>query len=532
VSLLALLTLFPFDFTAGDTAMRLTDALFEQNVAGRWPDVVLNVMLFLPFGALLHARGRGDAQTLTPALIWAAAAAAVLSSTVEAAQLFLPSRFPSVLDIVSNVTGALAGVYVRSWSDVRTARLIVTLRRRASSSVIVGPLVGFVVLILAMSGALQSRTQLASWDGSYPLVIGNEHTGDRLWRGRVYSFELTDTFTHRDTLRRFARGESVDLPGNRLASVTFEGEAPYEDASGHLPALEWTDPAHTSDTSSAAIEQAWLRAGGSVSAVVRQLRDTDSFTLRLRCATADLGQDGPARIVSNSIDPSRRNLTIGQAGTGLVVRLRTRHTGVNGTNPEFIIPDVFSSNALRDILVSYDGTRLRVALAHSDVVRGFELGPGSSAAVAWVPSILATDLELYNLGYISLLFVPPGFFIGILGLTRKRSWACGVLWVSTFTLLFEIVLSLVSGAPFDWRDFATDAAAGGLVLTATITIASALIPVVSDPDLIVLGGCAAVETAAKKAGHDVDLKLNRTPNRTPSGQGCIYRARRGPGPWT
>lgn len=476
MSLTTLVTLFPLDFVAGDTVMRLEGALFEQGLPGRWPDVVLNVLLFLPLGALLHSKKRDGAHTLTPILIGAATTSAVLSSSVEVAQLFLPSRFPSVLDIASNVTGALAGVYVHSRFEARAARLIVAFRRRVSPAVV--PLLGFAAAALVVSGALQSRTRVSNWDDGYPLLIGNEATGDRPWRGRVYSLEVTDTFTPSDTLWRLARGDSVEVPGRRLASVVFEGAAPYDDMSGHLPVLDWTDPGYTSDPSSAVIGQAWLRTEGSASPIVRPLRASGAFTIRLRCATADSGQSGPARIVSNSIDPTLRNVTIGQSGTGLVVRVRTPLTGLNGSNPEFIVPGVFSSTAARDVLVSYDGARLRVAVAGSGIVRGFSMGPGSSAAVAWNPVMSATDLRLYNLAYVSLLFAPPGIFFGILDLTQKRRSAYGVLWVSTFALLFEVVVNGVSGAPFDWRDLATNAALGAAVLTGSISVVTALIPAV------------------------------------------------------
>ena len=64
-------------------------------------DFLLNVALFLPCGALLKLLGR-RASTAT-------AAAALLSLGIESAQMYLPSRYPSQLDVLANTLGAFAG---------------------------------------------------------------------------------------------------------------------------------------------------------------------------------------------------------------------------------------------------------------------------------------------------------------------------------------------------------------------------------------------------------------------------------------
>lgn len=64
-------------------------------------DFALNIALFVPLGALLRLLGRG-ASTAT-------AAAAFLSLAIEAAQMHIPPRHPSQLDVLANTLGALAG---------------------------------------------------------------------------------------------------------------------------------------------------------------------------------------------------------------------------------------------------------------------------------------------------------------------------------------------------------------------------------------------------------------------------------------
>ena len=77
-----------------------------------WPnhfprtDVVLNVLVYLPFGFLAAARLKGS---ITRRLLLATSAGALLSAALEFGQTYLPGRVTSVLDIVLNTAGSLGG---------------------------------------------------------------------------------------------------------------------------------------------------------------------------------------------------------------------------------------------------------------------------------------------------------------------------------------------------------------------------------------------------------------------------------------
>jgi hypothetical protein len=78
--------------------------------------------------------------------------------------------------------------------------------------------------------------------------------------------------------------------------------------------------------------------------------EVGGFEMRLRVRSASADQSGPARIATISLDPYLRNLTLGQEGADLVVRLRTPQTDPNGM-PEHFVAGVFSDADWRDLVL-------------------------------------------------------------------------------------------------------------------------------------------------------------------------------------
>jgi VanZ family protein len=73
-----------------------------------WFDVLANVLVYLPVGALLHALLRRASGPVLSVLL-ASFAGALLSLALEALQGLLPARVPSRLDWLANVCGAVLG---------------------------------------------------------------------------------------------------------------------------------------------------------------------------------------------------------------------------------------------------------------------------------------------------------------------------------------------------------------------------------------------------------------------------------------
>ena len=437
-------------------------------------DFLLNVCLFVPIGALMHHEGCSRSRALSYICLSVMLSAGLLSLSIELSQAFLPARDSSLFDVLANTSGALVGVAVDATWGTSIASRFESWRIGMSPAMLAAMMTSFAVLALGISALLQARTRLSNWTDDYPLLIGNEATGDRAWRGRIFRLTITDAATPFESVHRFSDGASVVLQGAQLADYDFSGSAPYEDSSGNLPDFQWTH--HSSKSTSPDVELSdvsWLETRSSASVLSRRVREANAFTLRVMCATDDTNEyrDGPVRIVSNSVSPFRRNFTIGQEREDLVVRLRTPETGDNGSHFETRASGVFSTTAVRDVLVTYNGATLLTAASGSHRVTRTDLTAGAWLADVFTkltdtyPPIPTNRLPLFDGAYRAALFLVPGMLLGLLSRTLSQQFAFGVVYVITFTLLFEVTLILASGRPLNGDNIAKTAASGVVVVT-------------------------------------------------------------------
>ena len=107
VLITSIITLAPFRFQWAP-AHGLTD------IWG-WSDLVMNVLMFVPFGFVYQlTRPRGAAPDWPQVAVLGAA----ISGAIEILQLFSPMRYSSLMDVVANTTGAAVG----AWLFARLAR--------------------------------------------------------------------------------------------------------------------------------------------------------------------------------------------------------------------------------------------------------------------------------------------------------------------------------------------------------------------------------------------------------------------------
>ncbi len=381
-------------------------------VALRWElgaspgDIVANVLLFLPLGAALAPGG----------LLRVAAAAAALSGAIEVAQLWLP-RHPSPFDLLLNVAGALAGAVASRSLRAAVARV---LRTRVLLPVCV---LGLAALSLAPRE--WGATDFRNWEPEFPLLFGNEATGDRPWTGRLFEVALYDR-----ALESAPAGPiGPDPPGYRDG-----GPVLWLDFSGtgrgvlQLPGRrEVLELAAVLEPAPRPGGPLWLR-GRAVRlhpriarALGEHLRRRRELSVVAQVAFDDPNADGPARIVTFSRDPSNRNFTLGQRRSDLEFRVRTPATGPNGHRPAARTPhgplraDPGTAHP-RMVAGIFDGRRSWIAVEGRCAGDAF---PELAALPEWRGDLVHLTVALGT--------ALPALAAGLLARRRRRRVALGCL---------------------------------------------------------------------------------------------------------
>ena len=440
-ALLAVLacTLFPFHFYFSNHSFRSVNLGLIGIGTDTSPDILGNVLLFLPFGFTLTGYLEHKRVRALTAMAAALLVSLCFSYAIEVLQLFLPGRFASLNDILSNIAGGGLGF------------LCYSLWRRENLQLAVP---AYLIPASLISIPLQWNTTVRNWDARFPLMLGNEHTGDRPWRGHLFDLSILDRdISDSEVSDLYDREKpSTQIADSLVASYQLAGSWAYQDKSGHLPPLIRRTRTRAAGDGNGVlpVTNQWMETAGPASYLTDRLKETSRFTLIATAATEDTRQDGPARIVSLSSDTSHRNFTLGQSGSDLVFRLRTQLTGQNGVMPELIVPDVFSTHARRHLVITYNGLDL---LAYVDGARSshairFGLG---TAAFAPLFGQNPRAFYVYCILYYAIAFLPAGMLMSLAGKTfRRRPLRILLLagGIASSSFLFETILVSASGRIF------------------------------------------------------------------------------------
>ncbi|HEY1629389.1 MAG TPA: VanZ family protein, partial [Tepidisphaeraceae bacterium] len=328
-------TTFPFDFSIfpADTALQKIRDHFDWSWTQfdpHYTDRIENVLLFMPLGfgvaSLFFRRQKFR-------FIWQIVAAffisCVLSTSVEISQTFISFRDPSLMDIRSNSTGGTLGAIVFiliGESLLRgAARALMLLRPLARPAIIGGVLAIYALFQLSVPLLIRNPRNLSNWDEGKSLVIGNRYTGDRSWSGKESRLVLADRALDASQIMRFAdSGDANSIVGSSLlADYSLKGSAPYTDSTGQSPPLLWRNgPApNISDQRVNIDPEHWLRTPAPIAPAIARIAKSWEFTLIVDCASDDLSQSGPARIMTLTDKHNDANLELGQEGPQLSVRL-------------------------------------------------------------------------------------------------------------------------------------------------------------------------------------------------------------------
>jgi glycopeptide antibiotics resistance protein len=192
-----IITMAPFNFgSPADGGGYLQHAFLYGDFEECSPfHVVLNVLLFVPLGILLHHQRVRRRLPGSRIVFLTVATGLLISVVIECLQVFLPDRDSSLFDVGANTLGAIVGVIADRTAGQSVEQLVDRWCSRTTPRKLAGVMAGFLLVALGFAGALQAQTRLVDWSTEYPLMIGNELTRNRPWQGRVFSLEITDHAT-------------------------------------------------------------------------------------------------------------------------------------------------------------------------------------------------------------------------------------------------------------------------------------------------------------------------------------------------
>jgi glycopeptide antibiotics resistance protein len=123
VALLAILacTLFPFHVSVRQSCFASGWGVLLIPIGpDKTPDILANVLLFVPLGFTMTGYFTNRRITTVTAIAGVLLLSLCVSYSVELLQLFMPGRFTSLTDVLSNTAGAGVGVLCHSaWRRCR-----------------------------------------------------------------------------------------------------------------------------------------------------------------------------------------------------------------------------------------------------------------------------------------------------------------------------------------------------------------------------------------------------------------------------
>ena len=470
------LTLYPFRFSLhASPPLNGSPFLLVSGLksSGRLA-AFLNMLLFVPFGFGLSQKLREKGKSETAILLLTTAAGAFFSYCIEFAQIYIPTRDSGWEDIFTNSTGAAVGYFTYALVGKPVLNSVSEIENRFEQFLTMRRVLWLVLLYFAIwfvvSVPLQAESRLSNWSRDSRFVIGNDATGhpDRAWRGDVSLVQLWSRALPLNLASEITAGHlNAKAESNSLVTYSLSGYGSFEDKKGFLPALAWT-PSIPDIRDNGALNldgNSWLVSREDVPNLIQVLQDTNSFSVRVVCTPAKIeGSDG--RIISISSHDGIANLSLWQREGNLVFWFRNS-LSVRRDQLPLNIPEVFTQERPRDILISYDGSNLMVYVDGKRDPRRYELTPGVPIAQI-VRHIKVNELEGYTYIYYALVFVPGGVLLGLA--TRRIKWRVKealslVVALVLPCIILEMILIKVSGRAFSF---------GNVFVSAFFTIAGFL----------------------------------------------------------
>jgi glycopeptide antibiotics resistance protein len=435
---LMILTLSPFDFSIdqfkqsgrpGLTAMAYEYTYFNPG------DMTANILLFVPFGFLLRKIRPGGKKQGLKILV----TGGMLSFLIEFLQLFV-SRSTNSVDIVMNVTGTGTGFLL--------AGFLRTFPKFNWKIPVSMGLMLYSAALIWLNWHIPKHTSTKDWLFGFPLIVGNEVSLDRAWRGNLYWIALYDraltesqsaclfhagldsnTVTVRQPLGLFVCYPLTAGEGCRLVDPRTPDCLPLEGDS-----ILWL-PGH-----GIRCDGGLIRSTGPADPFTKAVKQSGEFSVEVWCEPANFTQSGPARMVSVSRSTMVRNFSLAQQGREIHLRVRSELGGLNGSDINLRARNVLKGFGPRHFIATFhhgveqlfvDGHR------HPDIIYGH---------ISYLPALLGLGRGAKaQAGVLLALFFPVGILIR--GLVRKGGFMLTILYSGALVLLIDFFYVIQFSAP-------------------------------------------------------------------------------------
>ncbi len=455
-----ILTLSPFEFSLywfrelidSDLSFILK-MIFSTTIR----DTILNILLFFPLGLFLYrfldANPKKQVKRkLAIPMVWGL----IISGSIEVSQLFL-DRTPSVVDWIMNTGGLCIGFLGAERMISLRKRFLLRFNHKRQTFFRSSIAIGYGVLFAGVMFLPTRINRLNDWNESYDLCIGNEATLDRPWNGKLLLVALYDKALPlsevRNLYQRGIEGDQIEIRNSYhhvIALYTFYengGDTIHDVSTFGNPLHLVKDGAHFLDKGTGIeIEEGLIKSMDPGKKLVDAIGKTSQLTVEVWMGTNDLLQTGPARIVSLSENPDRRNFTVGQVRNDIHFRVSTPQTGPNGSRINLIAKDVLNDSEIHHF----------VAVFNHGVERLFVDGsPGHGIIrgdIDYLPDLLGMGRNPISRYAFCFAFVfPMGFFT--VGLFHRYRLILGPLVAMGWIALIQWIYFFKFGQPFGFTFF-------------------------------------------------------------------------------
>jgi len=429
-------------------------------------DFFLNIILFIPFGVLLFYILKNFIHRHKTVIYIPVVLGILLSTCIEVLQI-LTDRFTSFWDVISNMLGTVLGFQAmkNSYISHKTETYISGIwNKRLFRLSLLVMYIFFIFIILYYP---YRRNTVKNWNTSYPLLLGNEATFDRPWKGEIFSVALYNQRLSYGEVEKLYRLDYESTSVNQRKGSGLVLLYDFSEGSGNII----YDKMDTGSSVNLKAENIiWIENQGirfnrnsrvqsinDTEKLINILQSTSEMSIEVWFRTLDVTQTGPARIISLSINPNRRNFTLGQNGQDIHLRVRTPLTGLNGSKINLVSYSVLGDMDIHHITAVFDHGTERVFLDGKpapDLIR---------ADIHYLPCIFGLGISYFSrICFYFLIFFPLGFLISQFSSKYKLSFTIIIILLivsveqsfyhictgQSFTielLLYGILFSLIHG---------------------------------------------------------------------------------------